>query len=161
MAVKPIPDGYHRVQPYLLVPDVAGQIEFLTNIFGAREIMRTTGGSGGTHAEVRIGESVIMMGGDSTPGWMPMPSALYVYCEDVDSTYQRSRGRRDLARRACRQALRRSRGRGKRRGWQHLVDRYARQGCSPLKLEGIAAAAAAGSGGIGERLGPQRECRAV
>jgi PhnB protein len=108
MAVKPIPDGYHRVQPYLLVGDVAGQIEFLTNTFGAREIMRTTGGSGGNHAEVRIGESVIMMGGDSTPGWTPMPSALYVYCEDVDSTYQRALIRRGAYRRGgngCRHVL--------------------------------------------------------
>ena len=90
MAVKPIPDGYNRVQPYLLVRDVSRQIEFLTKTFGAREIMRTTGGSGGTHAEVRIGDSVIMMGGDNTPGWTPMPSALYVYCEDVDAAYQRA-----------------------------------------------------------------------
>jgi len=61
MTVKPIPDGYNRVQPYLLVRDVPRQIEFLTKTFGAWEIMRTTGGSGGTHAEVRIGDSVIMM----------------------------------------------------------------------------------------------------
>jgi uncharacterized glyoxalase superfamily protein PhnB len=90
MAIKPIPDGYNRVQPYLLVRDVLKQIDFLTNTFGAREIMHTTGGSGGTHAEVRIGESVIMMGGDNSPGWTPMPSALYVYCEDVDTVYRRA-----------------------------------------------------------------------
>ena len=71
MAVKPIPDGYNRVQPYLLVRDVPKQIEFLTKTFGAREIMRTTGGSGGTHAEVRIGDSVIMMGAGNSPGPRP------------------------------------------------------------------------------------------
>jgi PhnB protein len=90
MAVKPIPDGYNRVQPYLLVRDVPRQIDFLTKTFGAREIMRTTGGSGGTHAEVRIGDSVIMMGGDDSPGFTPMPSALYIYCEDVDAAFQRA-----------------------------------------------------------------------
>jgi len=90
MAVKAIPDGYNRVQPYLLVKDVDRQIDFLVKALGAKEIMRTTGGSGGSHAEVRIGDSVIMMGGASAAGWTPMPSALYVYCDDVDAAYKRA-----------------------------------------------------------------------
>jgi PhnB protein len=63
MAIKAIPDGYNSVQPYLLIRDIPQQINFLIKTFGAREIMRTTRGSGGTHAEVRIGDSLIMMGG--------------------------------------------------------------------------------------------------
>ena len=90
MAVKPIPDGYPPVSPYLLIPDPARQIAFLTATFGARETARHTMPDGSiTHAEVRIGESVIMMGG-SSPQWPAVACALYVYVEDTDATYQRA-----------------------------------------------------------------------
>jgi PhnB protein len=90
MAVKPIPDGYPPVIPYLIIPDPARQIAFLTATFGARETGRHTMPDGSiTHAEVRIGESVIMMGG-SSPQWPASPGAIYVYVEDTDATYQRA-----------------------------------------------------------------------
>lgn len=90
MAVKPIPDGYHTVTPYLIVSDVAGLIGFLEQVFDVRdkEIMQQPDGSI-MHAEVRVGNSPIMMG-EATDDFAPMPSMLHVYLEDVDDAYQRA-----------------------------------------------------------------------
>ena len=62
MAVKPIPEGYHTVTPYLTVQGADQVIKFLENAFGARERMRLPG-PGGTvgHAEIEIGDSLIMI----------------------------------------------------------------------------------------------------
>ena len=90
MAVKPIPDGYPQVIPYLIIPNPARQIEFLKTVFGARETGRHTMPDGSiNHAEVRIGESVIMMGGAS-PQWPTATCAVYVYVEDTDAAYKRA-----------------------------------------------------------------------
>ena len=90
MAVKPIPDNYHSITPYLMAPGAARLIEFLKDAFGAVERERMTGPDGGVmHAEVRIGDSMVMLtdgGGD----WKPMPTALYLYVNDADATYQRA-----------------------------------------------------------------------
>lgn len=90
MAVKPIPDGYHTVTPYLIVSDVAGMVDFLEQVFDVKEkeIMRQPDGSI-MHAEVRVGNSPIMMG-EATDDFAPMPSMLHVYLEDVDDAYQRA-----------------------------------------------------------------------
>lgn len=90
MAVKPIPDGYHTVTPYLIVSDVAGLVEFLEQVFDVKEkeVMRQPDGSI-MHAEVRVGNSPIMMG-EATDDFAPMPSMLHVYLEDVDDAYQRA-----------------------------------------------------------------------
>jgi PhnB protein len=88
MAVKPIPDGYHSVTPYLVVRDVAGLIDFLKAVFGATELLRTSAGGGGIHAEVKIGDSIVMMG--EGPGHEPMPAMLHLYVEDTDAAYQRA-----------------------------------------------------------------------
>jgi PhnB protein len=91
--VSPIPAGYHTITPYLVVQDAPALIEFVKRTFGAEEIFRTTGSAGGIHAEVRVGDSMMMMGGGG-PGlkWKgaPMPSALHVYVEDVDAVHQRA-----------------------------------------------------------------------
>jgi PhnB protein len=90
MAVKSVPDGYHTVTPYLVVRDVAGLIDFLERAFGAREIERLQAPDGSlTHAEVRIGDSVIMMGaaGEGNP---PLQSMLHLYLEDADAAYQQA-----------------------------------------------------------------------
>src|SRR5213082_2146174 len=62
MAVKPIPEGYHTVTPYLTVQGADEVIKFVENAFGARERMRLPG-PGGTvgHAEIEIGDSLIMI----------------------------------------------------------------------------------------------------
>ncbi len=61
MAVKPIPDNYHTVTPYLVVPGVARLIEFLKHAFGATETMPPLARPDGTvmHAQLKIGDSVI------------------------------------------------------------------------------------------------------
>ena len=90
MAVKPIPDGYHSVTPYLVVQGVAKLIDFLKQAFDAKEIERMAGPDGSVmHGEVRIGDSVVMMGeawGESKP----IAAALYLYVNDTDVTYRRS-----------------------------------------------------------------------
>jgi PhnB protein len=90
MAVKPIPDGYHNVIPYLVVPEAASMIDFLKRAFGATEICRFTRPDGGVgHAEVRIGDSVVMLSGASE-ACKPMPAGIYLYVEDTDAAYQRA-----------------------------------------------------------------------
>jgi uncharacterized glyoxalase superfamily protein PhnB len=82
------PDGYNNVMPYLVVEDVGVLIDFLKQTFDAEEIMRVENDRG-THAEVRIGDSVVMMG--STTGSPNVSSALiYVYVDDTDATFERA-----------------------------------------------------------------------
>ena len=90
MAVKPIPEGYHSITPYLTVNDAAGLIRFLERAFAAtvKERMARPDGSV-MHAEMRIGDSLVMLGqgaGESKA----RPSTLYLYVEDVDATWKRA-----------------------------------------------------------------------
>lgn len=91
--VKPIPQGYEGVIPYLCVRDAAGAIEFYKDVFGAIETMRLTdpGGMVG-HAELRIGGTCIMLGEESPdmdvrgPQLLGgSPVSLLLYVEDVDA----------------------------------------------------------------------------
>ena len=95
MAVKPIPDGYHTVTPYLIVAGAARAIDFYKQAFGAVELMRFDG-PGGTvaHAEIRIGNSPIMladempeMGYKSPQAYGGSPMGLMLYVEDSDATF--------------------------------------------------------------------------
>lgn len=89
MSAKPIPDGYHSITPYLMVEDAAKLIEFAKQAFGAVETERVTRPDGGImHAEVRIGDSPVMMG--EPVGRPPTPAGLYLYVADVDATYERA-----------------------------------------------------------------------
>ncbi len=90
MPVKPIPEGYHVVTPYLVVPGVARLINFLKQAFDATEGERMESPDGAiAHAEVRIGDSHIMLGEPSAK-WPAMPAALYVYVKDVNAAYRRA-----------------------------------------------------------------------
>ena len=90
MAVTPIPEGYHTVTPYLTVQGTAKLIDFLKQAFEAVETERLPRPDGAIgHAEVRIGDSVVMMA-DSGGERKPMSSAIYLYVGDVDSVYQRA-----------------------------------------------------------------------
>src|SRR5881397_48991 len=61
--VKPVPEGYHAVTPYLIVSDAGKAIEFYKRGLGAQEIMRMPGPGGRImHAEVKIGDSIVMLG---------------------------------------------------------------------------------------------------
>jgi uncharacterized glyoxalase superfamily protein PhnB len=90
MTVKPIPDGFHTVTPYLLVSDAARLIEFVKQAFGAEEVHRSARPDGQVlHAQVRVGDSAVMMGTVSGE-WQPMAGSLYLYVPDTDATYRRA-----------------------------------------------------------------------
>jgi PhnB protein len=88
--VNPIRPGFRTITPYLIVNEAAELIDFVKTVFGAKEDFRSTGSAGGIHCEVRIGESVMMIGGGSAWRGTPSPTALHVYVPDVDATYQRA-----------------------------------------------------------------------
>ena len=88
--VKPIPDGHHTVTPYLVVEGVDKLIDFLKQAFDAVETERLPGPDGKVgHGEVRIGDSVVMMG-EASGEWKPMPGMIYLYVNDTDATYKRA-----------------------------------------------------------------------
>ena len=90
MAVKPIPDGYHSVTPYLSVPGVAKLLDFLQQAFEAQELHRMPRPDGTImHAEVMIGDSLVMMG-EPMGSSQPMFGSLYLYVHDVDAVYKRA-----------------------------------------------------------------------
>src|SRR4030081_1144777 len=90
MAVKPIPDGYHTVTPYLIVPGVAKLIDFLKAAFDAKEIHRMATPDGRImHAEVKIGDSPVMLG-EPMGEWKPMPCMMYLYVKDTDAVYNQA-----------------------------------------------------------------------
>ena len=91
------PEGYPRVMPYLLYEDSDAALEFLVNAFGFTEKMRLTGDDGRiNHAEVSIGDGVIMFGtpeGDyKNPNKLGgVAGSIYVYVDDVDAHYERAK----------------------------------------------------------------------
>jgi PhnB protein len=88
MAVKAKPVGYHSITPYLVVDDAARLIDFLVQAFGAEEVERFAApGNRIGHAELRIGDSVVMLG-DARPEYPATQAMLYLYVDDVDATYQ-------------------------------------------------------------------------
>lgn len=90
MAVNPTPNGYHTITPYLVVENVSGLIEFTKQALGAEEIERLHRDDGGIiHAEVRVGDSVIMMG-EAKDATQTKPAFLYVYLKDADAAYQKA-----------------------------------------------------------------------
>jgi PhnB protein len=85
MAVKPIRDGFHAVTPYLMVARVPRLLDFLAKAFDAQEIFRLHRADGSTgHAEVRIGDSMVMLGEPTGP-FGPMPAQVYLYVDDCDA----------------------------------------------------------------------------
>lgn len=90
--VKPIPDEYGSVTPYLVVEGAEGLLGFLQNAFGATirggDVMRGPDGRIG-HAEVEIGDSVVMLA-DVPPDGEAMRSMLNLYVEDCDATYKKA-----------------------------------------------------------------------
>jgi PhnB protein len=83
-------EGFTTITPYLRVRE-AGLIEFLASVFGAEETHRARGSAGGMHREVRVGNSMIMIGEGGGEGVMPIrPAAFHVYVEDVETTFERA-----------------------------------------------------------------------
>jgi PhnB protein len=97
MAVKPVPDGYHSVTPYLIINGASRAIDFYKTAFGAQEIMRFPGPNGTIgHAELRIGDSVIMLADEqlaqfrSPEAYGGSPVSLMIYVPDVDKTFKQA-----------------------------------------------------------------------
>jgi len=88
--VKAVPERYRSVTPYLVVQGVPKLLEFLKQTFDSTELERVPRPDGTiSHAEVRIGDSVVMMG-EANAQSKAMATMLYVYVEDVDSVYKRA-----------------------------------------------------------------------
>ena len=98
--VKPIPEGYPRVMPYLIVDDGNAAIDFYTNVLGAKERMRMGGPDGRVgHAELELGESIIMladehpdMGARGPKSVGGSPVMIHAYVDDVDAVFQAALG---------------------------------------------------------------------
>ena len=98
--VKPIPDDYPRVTPYLFIDGASAAIDFYCSVLGARERMRMPGPDGTVfHAEIEVGDSMIMLGeqnpdmdvrGPRAIGGTPM--MLHVYVEDADRVFEQAIG---------------------------------------------------------------------
>lgn len=89
-AVNPIRQGFHTVTPYVIVPQPGELIDFVKSVFGAQELYRGTGSAGGMHAEVRIGDSMMMIGGGGAYQGTPTPNAFQYYVPNVDEVYARA-----------------------------------------------------------------------
>jgi PhnB protein len=96
--VKPIPDTYPRVTPHLSISGAAAALEFYQSVLGANVRMRMDGPDGlVAHAEIQLGDAVIMLGDEALRGSDPSPKALdgtpvslFVYVEDVDDVFRRA-----------------------------------------------------------------------
>lgn len=92
--VKPIPDGYHSVTPYLYVQGAANALDFYAKAFGAKERMRMEMPDGKIgHAEIEIGDSIVMLADAPERAASPqsgVTGSLVLYVEDVDTVFKRA-----------------------------------------------------------------------
>jgi PhnB protein len=95
--VKPIPDGYPQVIPYLIVDGAADAIEFYNQVLGTKERMRMGGGGKVGHAELELGDSMIMLADESpeSPSKGPKglggsPVTISLYLDDVDGVWAKA-----------------------------------------------------------------------
>ncbi|HEY2960994.1 MAG TPA: VOC family protein [Pyrinomonadaceae bacterium] len=95
--VKPIPEGYHSVTPYLIISGAADALDYYKKAFGAVELFRMDHGGKIGHAEIKIGDSPIMladeqpeMGYRSPKSLGGTPVSIMIYVEDVDTIYKRA-----------------------------------------------------------------------
>lgn len=89
MVGQPTRPGFHTVTPYLIVQELDAYLSFLQQAFGATEHFRAVGAAGGNHVEVRIGDSMVMVGGGGQgQAAQPRTSMIFLYLADVDAVYQ-------------------------------------------------------------------------
>lgn len=92
-SVGPIRKGFRTITPYMIAADGPALLDFAIKAFGAEEQFRGVGSAGGLHGEVKIGDSMVMIGG-GIPGRefrsMPSTIALHVYVKDVDAAYRQA-----------------------------------------------------------------------
>ena len=86
--VSPIREGFRAITPYLFAHNAAHLIAFISKAFGGEETYRKERPDGAiTHAEMRVGDSMLMLG-EATPQFGAMPTSIYLYVIDSDSVYQ-------------------------------------------------------------------------
>jgi len=84
-------EEYGAVSPYLIVDGADASIDFLQRVFDALALRRKPTESGRVrHAEVRIGDSVVMLADPVLPEWFAVPAHVHVYVADVDTTYRKA-----------------------------------------------------------------------
>jgi PhnB protein len=90
MAVKPVPEGFHTVVPYLTVDDASTLINFIEQAFDAKVTycMKDENGSV-RHAEVKIGDSMVMIG-QAREEWKSRPGMFVLYVSDCDAVYKKA-----------------------------------------------------------------------
>ena len=87
--VRPIPKGFHAVSPSLIQADAGQTIEFCKKAFGAKLLMKLAGPAGKiVHAEILIGDSIIMLSDAMRDA--PQPAGLFLYVLDVDKTFAKA-----------------------------------------------------------------------
>jgi len=97
-SIKPIPDGYHTITPYLIVRGGKAALEFYRKAFGATEVLRLDMPDGSlAHAEMKIGDSIFMMGEENEEYQCPSPLklggtplGLMIYVKDADVAYNQA-----------------------------------------------------------------------
>jgi PhnB protein len=87
LADAPVRPGFHTITPYLVLPHESGYIDFLKNVFGAEETLRHETGPGRAHVELRIGDSMMMVGIGAE---RRVPAGLTLYVPNVDEVYNRA-----------------------------------------------------------------------
>jgi PhnB protein len=96
MAVKPVPEGFHSITPYLQVDGAARLIDFLKRAFGAEEVLRVTRPDGKlAHAQMKVSGSMIELADarehdGEPPQFKPMPTAIWLFVDDTDAAYKRA-----------------------------------------------------------------------
>jgi len=91
--VSPVRPGFRMVTPYLVAKDGNALLDFARDVFSAEEMLRVNTPTGGVHGELRIGDSILMMGGGTPgkkfPGTL-QPGALHVYVKDADAVTKKA-----------------------------------------------------------------------
>ena len=94
---KPIPEGYHTVTPYLSVKNAGDALDWYQRALGASEVMRFEHGGKIGHAEIRIGDSIVMLSDEWPEGGHLSPLSLggtgvslHIYVDDVDSAFEKA-----------------------------------------------------------------------
>ncbi len=137
MAVKPIPEGYHSLTPYLAVDGAAKAIDFYKEAFGAQEMLRMPGPDGKiAHAELQVGDSKLMLSDPFPQSDVQPPSerggptgSVFMYVEDVDATFEQAQ---------------RVRGEGRHRARGHVLGRPVRDALGPVRARLVTRAAHGG-----------------
>ncbi|MBN8568362.1 MAG: VOC family protein [Ignavibacteria bacterium] len=89
MAVKPIPEGYHSITPFIVAKDARGLIEFLKKAFDAQVLHISENDGVVMHGEIKIGDSIVMLAEENVNA-PASPVGIYLYVNDIDKTYKQA-----------------------------------------------------------------------